>query len=38
MAGSVHDFDFIVCDTEMEALALENQLIKQYTPKYNIRL
>ena len=21
MAGSVHDFDFIVCDTEMEALA-----------------
>ena len=38
MAGSVHDFDFIVCDTEMESLALENQLIKQYTPKYNIRL
>ena len=38
MAGSVHDFDFIVCDTEMEALALENRLIKQYSPKYNIRL
>ena len=38
MAGSVHDFDFIVCDTEMEALALENRLIKQHTPKYNIRL
>ena len=38
MAGSVHDFDFIVCDTEMEALALENRLIKQHPPKYNIRL
>lgn len=38
MAGSVYDFDFIVCDTEMEALALENRLIKQYTPKYNIKL
>lgn len=38
MADSVHDFDFITCDTEMEALALENQLIKQYSPKYNVKL
>ncbi len=38
MAESVHDFDFITCDTEMEALALENRLIKQYNPKYNIKL
>jgi len=38
MAGSVADFDFITCDTEMEALALENRLIKQYSPKYNIKL
>lgn len=38
MAANVHDFRFIVCETEMEALALENSLIKQYKPKYNIRL
>lgn len=38
MAASVYDFRFVVCDTEMEALALENSLIKQYTPKYNIKL
>ena len=38
MVASVYDFDYILCDTEMEALSLENSLIKQYTPKYNIRL
>lgn len=38
MAASVADFRFIACDTEMEALALENALIKQHKPKYNIRL
>ena len=38
MADSVADFRFITCDTEMEALALENSLIKQYKPKYNIKL
>lgn len=38
MAANVHDFRFVVCTTEMEALALENSLIKQYAPKYNVRL
>ena len=38
MAESVYDFDFIVCSTEMEALTLENRLIKHHTPKYNIKL
>lgn len=38
MVSMVHDFDYYLCDSEMEALSLENTLIKQYTPKYNIRL
>ncbi len=38
MASNVNNFRFIVCDTEMDALILENDLIKQYTPKYNILL
>lgn len=38
MSAAVYRFEFILCDTEMEALTLENTLIKQYTPRYNIRL
>lgn len=38
MASSVWDFDYYICNTEIEALSLENTLIKQYTPRYNIRL
>lgn len=38
MVSMVRDFDYYLCDNEMEALSLENTLIKQYTPKYNIRL
>ena len=38
MISLVRDFDYYLCDNEMEALSLENTLIKQYSPKYNIRL
>lgn len=38
MVSMVSDFDYYLCDSEIEALSLENTLIKQYTPKYNIRL
>lgn len=38
MVAAVRDFDYYLCANEMEALSLENTLIKQYTPKYNIRL
>lgn len=38
MVAGVQDFDYFLCETEIEALTLENTLIKQYTPKYNIRL
>ena len=38
MVASVDNFDYILCKTEIEALSLENSLIKQYSPKYNIKL
>lgn len=38
MVSNVFDYDFIVTDSEFEALVLEASLIKQHTPKYNILL
>lgn len=38
MTSLVRDFEYIVCDTETEALTLENSLIKLYKPRYNIKL
>ncbi|MBO5896442.1 MAG: excinuclease ABC subunit UvrC [Clostridia bacterium] len=38
MVENVQDFDYILTDSEFEALVLECSLIKQNTPKYNILL
>lgn len=38
MVSNVDDFEYILCDTEYEALMLESNLIKQHKPKYNILL
>ena len=38
MISNVWDYDFIVTDSELEALVLECSLIKQHKPKYNILL
>ena len=38
MVSNVEDFDFVLCESEFEALMLENSLIKQHQPKYNILL
>jgi len=38
LIDQVNHVDFIVTDTEIEALVLENTLIKKHQPKYNVRL
>lgn len=38
MVEHVNDFDYILTDSEFEALVLECSLIKQHQPKYNILL
>lgn len=38
MVSMVEWFEYIVCDSEFEALILECSLIKKYSPKYNILL
>jgi len=38
MVERVADLDWIVTDSEMEALVLEHNLIKRYHPRYNVRL
>lgn len=38
MVEHVKDFDYIITDSESEALMLECSLIKQHSPKYNILL
>ncbi len=38
MVENISDFNYIITDSEIDALALENALIKKYKPKYNILL
>lgn len=38
MVKNISEFEYIVTDSEMEALILECNLIKKYRPKYNILL
>lgn len=38
LMNRVKNFDYIVTETEVEALVLENNLIKAYKPRYNIQL
>ncbi len=38
MVEHIADFYYIITQTEIDALALENNLIKKYKPKYNILL
>ncbi|MYF37123.1 MAG: excinuclease ABC subunit C, partial [Synechococcus sp. SB0678_bin_12] len=38
MVRQIHDVDFIVTDSEVEALVLESNLIKEHQPYYNILL
>ncbi|MBX2950564.1 MAG: excinuclease ABC subunit UvrC [Crocinitomicaceae bacterium] len=38
LVKAICDIQYIVVDTELDALLLENNLIKEYKPKYNIQL
>ena len=38
LVSKITDFDYIIVSTEKEALILENNLIKQHLPRYNIAL
>jgi excinuclease ABC subunit C len=38
LVGRIWDLEFIVCETELEALVLENNLIKEHDPPFNIML
>jgi excinuclease ABC subunit C len=38
LVAEVADLDFIVTDSELEALILEANLIKEHRPRYNVRL
>jgi excinuclease ABC subunit C len=38
MISKIRDFDYAVTDNEVESLVLENNFIKEFRPKYNVRM
>ena len=36
LVRDIHEFEYILTNSEVESLLLELNLIKKYTPKYNI--
>ncbi len=38
LVAKIRDFEFVVTNSEQEALILECNMIKKYTPRYNVRL
>ena len=38
LVSEIADLEWIITDTELEALVLENELIKRHRPRFNIRL
>lgn len=38
LVKNIEEIEFIICNSELDALVLENNLIKKYIPKYNILL
>jgi excinuclease ABC subunit C len=38
MISKIKDFDYTVTDNEVESLVLENNFIKEFRPKYNVRM
>ncbi len=38
MVSNIEEFEYIICDNELEALVLENNLIKKHKPRYNVLL
>ncbi|WP_442878062.1 excinuclease ABC subunit UvrC [Cetobacterium sp.] len=38
LVKNIDDLEFIICNSETDALILENNLIKKFTPKFNINL
>jgi excinuclease ABC subunit C len=38
LVSEIRDFSYVLTNSERESLILENNLIKQYLPRYNIRL